>query len=199
LNPFTGKFREFQKPEWLDYDESYWGLPTYSPNLDWAIVYTDGEMSLKDVQTGEVLWKTSRNGYSSWSANSSFLKVISGESITVVTNGKQAREFGISNLGIDSSYPTILSPNGQKLVFTSYFPEKFFIFDITQLKVRELCNDELEFWNEPFWSPDNRYVVQEVHNSYYDQFDLLIDTQQLRAYKLTSGQYQHRLVWLAKP
>jgi len=199
LNPFTGELKEFQKPEWLDYDKNYWVIPPFSPKLDWALVYTDDEMGLKDIQTGEVLWKTGHGGYSSWSANGSILALISSEFIIIITNGKHAKEFDISDLGIDSIYPSKLSPDGQKFVFISYFPERFFIFDATQLKVRELCADKLGFWSEPFWSPDSRFVVQEVHNSYYDQFDVLIDTQQMRAYKLISGQYQHRLVWLAKP
>lgn len=199
LNPFTGEFKEFRKPEWLDYDKNYWKLPTYSPKLDWALVYTNGETSLKDVKTGEVLWKTSHGGYSSWSATGSILVVASSEFINVITNGEQVKKFDISNLGIDSASPPNLSPSGQKLVFTTYYPHRFFIFDITQPIIRELCTDEFNFWKEPFWSPDNRFVVQEVYESYFNQYDLLIDTQEMRAYKLTSGQFQHRLVWLAKP
>jgi hypothetical protein len=45
----------------------------------------------------------------------------------------------------------------------------------------------------------SRFVVQEAYDTHYDKFDILIDAQEMKAYKLISGQFQHRLVWLAEP
>jgi Tol biopolymer transport system component len=119
--------------------------------------------------------------------------------LTVVTGNEQVIELDASKFGIDAVSYLKLSPDGQKLVFTSYWSGKLFLFDIEQLELRQLCSGEFDFGADAVWSPDGRFVVQEADRSYFDQLDLLIDTQQLRAYKLISGQYQHRLVWLAEP
>ncbi len=206
LEPFTGRWERLQKPSWLEsIDYDYYGNdgPFYSPSLDRILIKPDySNFELRDFQTGQTIYKG--NGYLDgwnldWSADGSTLAIGSEKFLQVITKNQQRIELDASKFGINSvNYPK-LSPDGQKLVFTSDWSGKLFLFDIKQLEITKLCTDEFNFLTEAVWSPDGRFVVQETYKSSFDQFDLLIDTQQLRAYKLTSGQYQHRLVWLAEP
>ena len=206
LEPVTGKWERLPKPSWLDrLDYDYYGNdgPFYSPNLDRMVVKSDASVfELKDFQTGQTIYKGNGNpnGWDlDWSADGSTLAIGLGKLLNVITGDQQVIELDAGKFGIDKFDDPKLSPDGQKLVFTSHGSGKWFLFDIEQVKIRKLCSDEFDYWENAVWSPDGRFVVQEVDKSYSDQLDLLIDTQQLRAYKLTSGQYQHRLVWLAEP
>ncbi|HET9911837.1 MAG TPA: WD40 repeat domain-containing protein [Anaerolineales bacterium] len=206
LDPFTGRWEKLQAPAWLGkivYD--YYGNdgPFYSPSLDRILIKPDYSIfELRNFQTGQTIYKGNRylDGWDlDWSADGSTLAIGSEKFLNVITRNQEQVEFDASKLGINSvNYPK-LSPNGQKLVFTSYWSGKLFFFDIKQLEITKLCTDDFDFLTQAVWSPDGRFVVQETDRSYSDPFDLLIDTQQLRAYKLTSGQYQHRLAWLAEP
>jgi hypothetical protein len=201
LNPFTGEWKEFQKPDWLIYSDRYWEIPPlFSPRLDQVLVRLEyNNQEIKSLQTGDVVWQTDYSGHSSWSADGSVLAVVSSKLINLIKDGEQVIEYDISNIGIDSVFYQALSPNGQKIILKTYEPPRYFIFYNTQPMLKELCINGLNLWKEPFWSPDNRFIVQEGYKSYYEKIDLLIDTQEMRAYKFTSGQYQHPLIWLAKP
>jgi WD40 repeat protein len=208
LEPFTGKWERFPKPSWLDRIEyDYYGNdgPFYSPDLHTMWVKPDdASLELRDFQTGQTIYTDKGNGYLNvwdldWSADGSTLAMGVEKSLHVIAGNQQVIEFDVSQLGINSvNYPK-LSPNGQKLIFTSYGSGKLFLLDIPQLKIKRLCTDEFDFFTEAVWSPDGHFVVQETRQSEFDKFDLLIDIEQLRAYKLPSGQYQHRLVWLNEP
>ncbi len=205
LEPFTGKWEKLQQPPWLgNIDYYYYGYqgPFYSPGLEAVLIQSGPVFELRDVQSGKTIHRG--DGYLNpwdldWSANGSTLAIGLGKSLNVITGDQQVIELDASKFDIDSvNYPR-LSPDGQKLVFTSYWSGKLFLFDIKQFEIRKLCSDEFNYWENAVWSPDGRFVVQEADPLYSDQLDLLIDTQQLHAYKLPSGQYQHRLVWLAEP
>ena len=206
LDPFTGRWEKLPPPAWLGkiaYDHYGNDGPFYSPSLNRILVKPDDSVfELKDFQTGKAIYEGngSLNGWAlDWSADGSTLAIGSGKLLTVVTRSEQVIELDASKFGIDTVSYLKLSPDGQKLVFTSYWSGKWFLFDIEQLELRKLCSDEFDFGADAVWSPDGRFVVQEADRSYFGQLDLLIDTQQLHAYKLISGQYQHRLVWLAEP
>lgn len=205
LEPFTGEWKELQQPSWLgDIDYYHYGYegPFYSPSLNSIFIQSGATFELRDFQTGKTIYKG--DGFPDprdldWSADGSTLAIGVEEFLHVVTRNQQVIEVDASKFGINSvSYPK-LSPDGQKLVFTSYWSGKLFLFDIKPWEIRKVCSDEFNYWGNAVWSPDGRFVVQEVDRSRSDPFDLLIDTQQMRAYKLTSGRYQHRLVWLAEP
>ncbi|HMB25224.1 MAG TPA: hypothetical protein VKP08_20415 [Anaerolineales bacterium] len=206
LEPFTGKWERLKKPAWLDrieYDYSGNDGPFYSPTLNRILVKPDySTFELKDFQTGQTIYKGAGDpkGWElDWSADGSTLAVSLGNLLNVVTGDRQDIELDASEFGIDRFDNPKLSSDGRKLAFTSHWSGKWFLFDIEQLQIRKLCSDEFDYWENAVWSPDGRFVVQEVDSSNSGQLDLLIDTQQLRAYKLPSGQYQHRLVWLAEP
>jgi WD40 repeat protein len=205
LEPFTGEWKKLQQPSWLDnpaYDYSGYEGPFYSPSLSSVLVKPDYSIfELKDFRTGERLYMGNGSPirwYLDWSADGSIL-AIGGNVLNVIIDNKQLIEFKTSKLGIDIVESLKLSPDGQKLVFTSDWSGKLFLFDVKQLKIRKLCSDEFNYWRNPIWSPDSRFVVQEAHKPGFEQFDILIDTQQMHAYKLASRDYQHRLVWLANP
>lgn len=205
LNPFTGGWERFQQPQWLNSDNSnYWKIPHYSPTLEWVLARPDyRSLALQSVQTGETVWQADYIDSFTWSADGSVLAVASSKFIYMITRGKQLAQYHIGNIEADSIRTIRLSPDGRKFAFTNYDPAVYeyelFIFDVTPLKVSRLCTDGFTVSNIPIWSPDSRYIVQEIYDSYYEQFDVLIDTQQMRAYKLISGCCQHRIVWLAKP
>jgi hypothetical protein len=205
LEPFTGKWEKLPKPSWLDdreYDYSGYQGPFYSPSLKHVLAKPDySSFELKDFRTGETLYtgneRPMRWGID-WSADSSVLAVGWGQSLKVIRENQEIIALDTTRLGFDQVDFPKLSPDGKKLTFTSMFSGKLFVLDIERSEVRKLCTDEFNFWMPSVWSPDSRFVVQEAEKSYADQFDILIDIQQMHAYKLVSGRYQHRLVWLAE-
>jgi hypothetical protein len=205
LEPFIGKWEKLQQPSWLDnLDYYYYGYqgPLYSPNLN-AVLFESGPVfELRNTQNGRIIYK--KDGYlnpweTDWSADGSALAIGRGNFLHLITGDQQAIELEADEFGIDRFDDPELSPDGRKLAFSSQWSGKWFLFDIERGEIRKLCSEQFDYWEPAVWSPDGRFVVQEADKSYLDQVDLLIDTQQLRAYELTSGQYQHRLVWMAEP
>ncbi len=206
LDPFTGRWEKLQAPVWLGritYDYRGNDGPFYSPGLDRILVKPDHSMfELKDFQTGQTIYKGNGNPNGldlDWSANGSTLAMSLGDLLNIITGNQQVMELAASEFGIERFDDPKLSPNGQKLIFTSHWSGKWFLLDIAQAKARKLCSDEFDYWESAVWSTDGRFVVQEADSPNLGQLDLLIDTQQFRAYKLISGQHQHRVVWLAEP
>ena len=205
LNPFTGDWKKFTPPEWVKLDDSsIWSLP-YSPALERFWDSDHQHLILKDIKTGDTVWESDEGGgFPSWSRDGSTLAVVSASSIDIISKDKQTIEFDIRKLGLDPSGNTALSPDSQNLFFTTDTPEKFVILDMNKSKIYKLCTNEYEltYRNRPFWSPDNRFIVLGVYDakSYpvYNSFDVLIDTEQMSAYKLITRRYQARLAWLAK-
>jgi hypothetical protein len=206
LEPFTGEWKRLPQPSWLGnpgYDYSGYDGPFYSPTLKSVLVQPDySSFELKDFVTGETLY--TGNGQPirwglDWSANGSVLAIGSHEFLKIITGDQQIIEFPPSKFGIDRiDYPK-LSPDGQKIAFTSSWSGKLFLLDIKRLEVRELCSGEFDYWHRGVWSPESRFMVQTTYDSTYRSFDILIDTEQMRAYKLETKRYQQRLAWLAKP
>ncbi|HSB01879.1 MAG TPA: hypothetical protein VLE49_14610 [Anaerolineales bacterium] len=206
LEPFTGKWERLPKPSWLNrIGYSVNDGPFYSPSVDRILVKPDYSMfELRDFQTGQIIYKVKGDEYLTglnldWSADGYTLAINLGNLLNIITKDQRVIELDASKLGIDRFDNPKLSPGGQKLVFTSHWSGKWFLFDMEQSEIRKLCSDKFDYWENAVWSPDGRFVVQEVDRSGSDPFDLLIDTQQMRAYKLVSGRYQHRLAWLAEP
>ncbi len=204
LEPFTGKWERLSKPSWLgdlDYDYVGYQGPFYSPSLRAALVSPGySTFELKDFQTGETLYTGDGSPIRwelDWSADGSVLAIGGYRSLKVLKESQETMALDTTRLGLDQVDFPKLSPDGKKLTFTSMFSGKLFVFDIERSEARQLCTDEFNFWTPSVWSPDSRFVIQEAQKSYSEQFDILIDTQQMHAYKLVSGRYQHRLVWLA--
>jgi len=130
------------------------------------------------------------------------LAVISADSLNIVTEGKLSTAFDIRQIDFDNFIDSInFSPDNHKLAFTTYNNEVVLV-DIEKQIANKLCpdNNRVSYLGTVIWSPDSRFVILEMYlPKYREQFDLLIDTQEMKAYKLISGQYQHRLVWLAEP
>jgi hypothetical protein len=144
------------------------------------------------------------NGQFTSSVDGSTLLVESGNMITLMT--KQDREvskFDLNELGV-YFYEMVLSPNGKKIAFSgrqeNSSREEFLIFDITHGAISKVClNDYSLQSNFLSWSMDNRFVVIGIYDEQYNKYDLIVDTENMAAYKLVSGQYQSRMVFLALP
>lgn len=209
LNPATGGMRTFVQPVlvWdkiMQSKNNYYSpnIPasSYSPNLEWFVDHSDGWdiMDMKNVRTGETVLHTKDVDTIAWSADSTTLAVISGNLILILKGGKQEASFHISGLNLDYYDQPKLSLDNQKLAFNN--AGTITVLDIAQNKLARLCDARYEpGYGSPIWSPDGRYVVEEVHDASYQSYDLLVDTQEMRAYLLNSGDYQHRFAWLAEP
>lgn len=206
LDPFSGEWERPQQPTWLKTTNFYdYSGPFYNPKLNSILVRLEfPDFELRDFETGKTLYNGT--GYldrwnHSWSADGLTLAIASGNSKTdIVTRDKQGLTLDLGGFGIESIFHPKLSPDGHKLVFASY-SDNFFLIDIIQSTISTLCPNGFNptYSYSLLWSPDSRFVIQEVYDSNYDEFDILVDTQEMQAYKLTSGQYQHRLIWLAEP
>jgi hypothetical protein len=173
LDPFSGKWEKIQQPSWMnriDHESWYYGFqgPFYSPSLNAVLIQSGADFELRDVQTGKIIY--ARDGYLSpwdldWSADGSTVAVGWEKSLHVVTKNAQIVKLNVSRLGINSANYSRLSPNGQKLVFTSYWSGKLFLLDIKQQEIRKLCSEEFNYFENAVWSPDSRFVVQEAEKS----------------------------------
>jgi hypothetical protein len=206
LNPITGNWREFQPPMAITSENlTYWNIPMYNPTLEWILSRQGYEgLTVQNVQTGQTVWQAKDVGWAvwSWSTTHPTLAVVSEKSIVIIKAGQQEEKFDTSKFGYEYLSDPKLSPDGQKLAFSSSksYSRQPTILDINQHKLSRLCTNEFQTWDDPTWSPDNRFVIQAIYQqSNYKSFDLLIDTQQMRAYLLKSGYAQHRIAWLAQP
>jgi len=214
LNPFTGAWNKLDTPIWMPSEYRYRysyknGGPyipyyDYAPGLGWLLLQPDyKELQIRDAQSGETLWNLD-NGQFTSSVDGSTLLVESGNMITLMT--KQDREvskFDLNELGV-YFYEMVLSPNGKKIAFSgrqeNSSREEFLIFDITHGAISKVClNDYSLQSNFLSWSMDNRFVVIGIYDEQYNKYDLIVDTENMAAYKLVSGQYQSRMVFLALP
>jgi hypothetical protein len=218
LNPFTGEWQQFKQPKWVNYNtetslyrwdgSSYRSdYPFYNPSLEWVLVPRgSGSLDLKSVQTGTTVWQVDHAGWSGWSVSSTSttFAISMGETIVIYNPGKPVREYAVNGLGYNYISDLKLSPDGQKLVFNSAKSSHSYqpvILDLEQNKLSWFCNDEFSAMSSipGFWSPDGRFIIKGGYDSNYGQFDLLIDTQQLRAYPLEADYYHRRIAWLALP
>jgi len=99
------------------------------------------------------------------------------------------------------------APNNQKFIINSW--SKLAFINLETLKVRRLCitydpEFEISYPYPTIWSPDSRFLI--LHYSKYnpqgkwEYFDILIDTQNMRAFKLpTNDRNEYRMGWLTAP
>lgn len=205
LDPLTGKWENRSQPSWLGnmeitryaYQED--GPYYYSPSLNSVLIQSGSNLELRDFQSGETIFEANGDLQTlGWSAGGSTAVIGLYESLTVVTKDRQVIELDTKELGVNPVLFSKLSSDGQKLAFTGLGSGKWFLLDVTQQEFRKLCSEEFGYWGYAVWSPDNRFVIQEVSESNSGEFDLLIDTQEMHAYKLASGS-QHRQAWLIEP
>ncbi len=223
LNPFTGEWKPFQLPGWLiSPDQPGGGLgfdmldsrALYGPGFRQVMLRTGmGSYELRDMQTGLKIW--SMRGYlglekASWSKDGSAVAFLLDDdaAIDILEDNNLVAALDLKTLLPDQEYPSglSLSPDGQKLVFASADSSDsrrshLMLFDKEQGTLSRLCLDDiLVGYGGPSWSPDGRFIVSPAYYwGYQKDFDILVDTSQLRAFKLVSGQQQHRLLWLAAP
>jgi hypothetical protein len=207
LNPFTGAWKNLELSQWLK--ENPPQRTVYNPTFGWLLDYSyfpSPHRVLKDFKTGNIIWQNDQGGSFAWSRDGSTMIVNSASLMDRISKRGQVTEFDIKKLEMESWGDLELSPNGERLFFSAYYPERFFFLDIKKSIIHELCRDDYEmrtYISRPFWSPDNRFLVLGVYdsNSYpvYNSFDVLIDTEQLHAYKLVTRRNHERLAWLAKP
>lgn len=206
LEPFAGTWEQLPQPAWLGnldvirfaYQDE-WPY-YYSPSLNSILVRSGNNLELRDFQTGRTLYQAQGDLQSvNWSADGSTLVIGLYKLLNVIpVHGGQVLSVDLRMLDIDAVLFPTLSPDGQQLIFSGLNSGKLFLLDVEQREVRALCNDEFNYWGPAVWSPDHRFVIQEVDKSDSGEFDLLIDTQQMRAYKLVSGS-KHRQAWLTAP
>lgn len=210
LNPFTGEWKKFKEPEWIRQQEFPAWAPSwqhYSPDLSKVVIEkSDGEVTIQDGQSGETIFSATGNYYKTiWSESGSVLAISPNDGHTLYVLKKGNLAFQLRARELPSSVSSIenlkVSPNGAYIAFNSYQTDNLYFLDIAQMKVNLLCTQEYRVWSwqSPIWSPDGRFIIQEIYNSSYEAFDVLVDIQEMRAYKLISGKYQHRLAWLASP
>lgn len=202
LNPLTGEWKNIQEPRWLPQKASkydYFPNYTFGPTLNLIFIRPDYKShEVRDFQTGKVIWQAKNSADVTWSPDGSMLIITpsKGGFIYLITKDMQVKKYDIRNITPDPVYQISLSPNGSMIALDD---STFFLFDLTQTQVNKLCAENIQPWYDPIWSPDNRFIIQPAHISFTEEFDLLIDTQEMHAYKLISGQYNHRIAWLAKP
>lgn len=219
LNPFSGDWEPFAEPAWLiakgftgdKYRFDDWQAPTFTPRLNTVIIPSEsGGDDLRDMQSGAVLFHgLSDGGYwtPDWSADpSNWALIAQGDIVTFLQNNHPVAEFDAQAIvpDIDFLYDLKLSPDGQKVAFSAPEPHAYrtqlLVYDRTKRAADVICSDKFEFdWSHIAWSPDSRFLVGEIYDRTYQDFDVLVDTQQGRAFKLISGRFQHRILWLPNP
>jgi hypothetical protein len=222
-NPFNGESREIiidPAIVYNPYDEIIFHdrFGDYF-NPDKIVFQTIDGNKLYDVKT----WKKLLNfdlGYISryaWSPDLSTVLINPGtdedqRNLYIVKNddvffklNAVASGFAVENS--DSITGDSWAPNNQKFIIYSW--SKLAFMNLETLEVRRLCityDPEFEI-SYPFpsiWSPDSRFLI--LHYSKYnpqgkwEYFDVLIDTQNMRAFKLpTNDRNEYRMGWLAVP
>lgn len=212
LNPLSGAWRVFEQPAWVNQDNNssdygyYSDLPGYSPNLQWVVVQSSNKVSLRNVQTGEITWQKSSNGWArwAWSADNTTVVVFSEKKAIRVKNGRQVAWYNLSKFKYSYWHEPVVSPDGSKLAFNAYktddYRSRLVILDMKTNKFSGLCENLTSGWrSSPSWSPDGRFVVMNAHNSDYKAFNVLIDTQEMKAYLFETNFLKGQVAWLAKP
>jgi hypothetical protein len=228
LNPFSGKWEKFPEPAWM-IDQGYLGEnyrfrydpyagryqgPIFSPGLDEVVFPGAAGGDVKDLQSGELLFRWRITGSPwfdrqtlSWSANGAVLASWSDAQIEILREDNTVSRVELPQLpfNLDWVDGVQVSPNGKKVAVTGITystlgsSRRFLVYDETRSELYFLCTDKHGLGNTIVWSPDSRFLIVQIYDSSSQQSDGLVDTELLRAFKLTSGLAQHRLLWLAKP
>lgn len=217
LNPFSGEWHRFQQPVWITvlkaketvpgYGDYPFGGFLYSPRLDMVLTnQNDNDVELRDVRTGSVLLHNV-DSQAAWSADGSILAVTTGYTLNILRGEQVIDQLDVRAIEPDMEFlgDISLSPNGQRLAIASLDSRthgwQLQVLDTVLSRALNLCADQYRFdtRNPVSWSADSRFLVGQVYDAQYTDFDVLVDTETMRAFRLVSGEAQHRVIWLAKP
>jgi hypothetical protein len=221
LNPFTGKWHEVLKPNWLEEksDGGSWFNPyQYSPRLDYVIENLEDHSEIKSFVSGERLFGDSATGFfgtTSWSPDGTmlFLTTGVGEIIHILKNDKETLKANLVEIGVlsKSIYDYIdaatWSLDNQRLLLDTDMNS--LVLDINENKIYKICFTDKNiykdwiFSNGFFSSKDGKYIIVKRslinEKSYVQRIDILIDTENMRAYRLPEIAYKDYIGWLALP
>ncbi|HRJ74889.1 MAG TPA: hypothetical protein PLX90_02780 [Anaerolineales bacterium] len=222
LNPFSGKWYELKKPKWLEETlrEIPWFDPyQYSPHLNQVIVHLNNHSEIRDFDTGNNIFGNSSIGgfsESAWSLDGVMFAVNTMNMVYVFQDKKEILELDITQLetlapSYDGKYfvDTLeWSLDGQRLLIG--ISGTVAILDIAERKTYDICfvNENLQphWYTSPsvfFSSSDGEHFIvsrafrEEDSSTQY--IDILVDLENMRAYKLPTTQYSNRISWLKLP
>lgn len=209
----------------------YWEFSTaYNPTLTWFQYRPDYHtLRLMNIPTGKVAWEKDWGEHvypdAAWSEDGSKFAIAADMSVIILNGGKQEEELalgqfgyiGIGYFGSDGSFFRF-SPNAHKLAFNTekegdegYLYQKedqLTVWDMDQHRFARVCSDVYQNESQrghPVWSPDGRFIMQFVRTKpsqkEYKLAELLVDTQEMRAYLLPLADYKtpYPVLWLATP
>lgn len=221
LNPFTGKWHEVQKPYWLEEksDGGSWFNPyQYSPRIDYVIENLEDHSEIKSFVSGESLFGDSAIGFfgtTSWSPDGTMLFLITGEgkNVHILKNDKEILKANLVEIGVlsKSIYDYIDSAtwslDNQRLLLDTDMNS--LVLDINENKIYKICftdkniNKDWIFGNGFFSSKDGKYIIVKRslvnEKPYVQRIDILIDIENMRAYRLPEIAYKDYIGWLALP
>lgn len=222
LNPFTGKWYEFLKPDWLEEknDRETWFNPyQYSPRLDRIIEKLDGYSVLRDLASGKNLFGDADIGFfgSTWSLDGSMLFLTTGErgneTVYVLKDDKEILKANLAEAGVfiqgsnDFISHVTWSLDNQRVLLETY--NKSIVFDINEQIIYEICfvdKNIITQWSYKdgfFSSKDGQYIIIQRslinEKPYVLKIDILIDIEKMRAYRLPNIVYKDYIGWLALP
>lgn len=223
LNPFSGKWYEIRDPDWLSSltaDEPWWNeIKRYSPHLDAVTVRLDNHSELRSLSSEKNLFGDASLGFfkkSSWSSDGDMLALVTngGNVLHIFRNNIKISEIKLSDTKVTSSLfggfisqldNLVWSQNNKKLLVDTY--SNLYVINIENSQIQNLCFIDADihktYKDSFFYLPTGNYVVAPVYKSNkrydYEYFDVLIDTEAMRAYKLPTSEYNGRIGWLALP
>jgi hypothetical protein len=221
LNPFSGKWHELLKPDWLEEksDGGTWANPyQYSPRLDRVIENFEDHSEVRDFVSGETLFGDSELGFfgsTTWSLDGSMLFLTVGESniVHILKDDKEILKVDLMEIGIfpQGSYDFITnatwSLDNQRILLETL--SKTLVLDIKKQKIYEICftDENIDktwgFRGEFFSSRDGRYIIIQRslinEKPYVQTIDILVDIENMRAYRLPNVAYKDYIGWLTLP
>lgn len=223
LNPFSGKWYELKDPDWLSnltVDKSWrYEIKRYSPNLDTVTVRLDDHSELRSLSSEKNLFGDASLGFfekSSWSSDGDMLALVTngGNVLNIFHNNIKISEIKLSNTKVTSLLVggfisqldnLVWSQNNKKLLIDT--SSNLYVINIENSAIHNLCfiDEDIHktYKDSFFYLPTGNYVVAPVYKSNkrydYEYFDVLIDTEAMRAYKLPTSEYNGRIGWLALP
>lgn len=212
LNPFSGKWYEIESPKWLkemNLNDSWLrDDKKYSPNLSKVIIHLDTYSELRDFNSGELIFGNTTYGNfieGVWSPDGIMLAIItSNDDVLHIFEGNKK----ILSRLLTSFYITNMewSLNKRRLILETF--ENVFVLDINEKKIYDICFSDTRLnrgWStRSFFYPENgRYIISSLYlrdeNFNFGTFNVLIDLENMRAYKLHTPRYSDRIGWLKLP
>ena len=223
LNPFSGKWYELKDPDWLSsliVNKPWWyEIKKYNPHLDSVIVRLDNHSEIKEAVSGNTLFGDTALGFfgeSVWSSDAVMLAFATndGNVIHIFQNNKEILTLDFLNdKSLNSNFREGISIselkwslNDQRLLIGTY-DDNILLLDINEQILYKLCFENKEInnyaWDNFFYLKSGQHIVAPVNlrsqDYHYEQFDVLIDTTTMRAYRLPTSDLNGRIGWLALP